>query len=72
MLDIRTDLVARVCIITGIFSMISYYLVQKDMAVPGRLMTSMPLLFVAFGVVTLISILYDLRRYKVTGSKQST
>lgn len=69
MLDLRTDLIARVCIITAAFSIISYFVIQRDAASPDRLSSAVPMLFVAFGVVILISILYDLKRYRVMSSK---
>ena len=69
MLNIRTDLIVRVCIITSAFSIISYFLILKHISTPDRLVVAIPLLFVVFGVVILISILYDLRRYNVMSSK---
>lgn len=69
MLNLRTDLIARVCIITAAFSIISYIVIQKNIITPDRLIVAIPLLFVTCGVVILISILYDLRRYNVTSNK---
>jgi len=69
MLNLRTDLIARVCIITTVFSIISYIVIQKNAITPDRLIIAIPLLFVVCGVVILISILYDLRRYNVTRNK---
>ncbi len=69
MLNIRTDLIVRVCIITTAFSIISYYVMQKNALTPDRLIIDIPLLFAVFGIVILISILYDLRRYNVMNTK---
>ncbi len=68
MLNLRTDLIARVCIITSIYSIISYFVIQKNYS-QDQLAMGVPMLFVMFGIVILISILYDLRRYHVTSSK---
>ncbi len=65
MLNLMTDIIVRVCIITSIFSIISFYLMRRYAATPGRLSTRIPLLFVVFGVVILINILYVLGRYDV-------
>ncbi len=70
MLNIRTELIARVSIITLIYSIISYAVIQKNTVAPGQLATAIPLLFIAFGVVILISILYCLRKYHVMNPKQ--
>jgi hypothetical protein len=70
MVTITTELIARVCIITLIYSIISYMLIQKDMFIPSQLIISIPLLFVTFGVVMLISILYCLRTYHVWNAKK--
>ncbi len=64
-LNISAELTVRVCIITLIFAIISYFLVQKDVATPDKLATTLPLLFATCGVVILISILYCLRIYHV-------
>jgi hypothetical protein len=70
MVTITTELIARVCIITLIYSIISYMLIQKDMFIPSQLIISIPLLFVTFGLVMLISILYCLRTYHVWNAKK--
>ena len=69
MLNLRTDLIARVCIITGVFSTISYFVLQTNIEAPDRLMVAVPLLFVAFGAVIMVSVLYDLRRFHVLSPK---
>ena len=56
--NIRTDLIIRVCIITAVFSLISYIIIRKNADVGA-----LPLLFVLFGIVILISILYDIQRF---------
>ena len=62
--SLRTDLVARVCIITAVFSTLSYFVIQRDMIHPGKISSAIPMLFVLFGGVVLVSILYDLKRYR--------
>jgi hypothetical protein len=58
MTNIRTDLITRVCIITAVFSVVSYILVQRNEAVQY-----VPVFFILFGIVLLISILYDIERF---------
>jgi hypothetical protein len=58
--NIRTDLIIRVCIITAVFSLISYAVIRKNAGID-----TIPLLFVVFGIVLLISILYDIQRFHV-------
>jgi hypothetical protein len=58
MRNIRTDLIIRVCIITAVFSLLSYILVQKN-----EVIQDIPAFFVLFGIVLLISILYDIERF---------
>lgn len=70
MVSITTDLTARVVIITSIYAIISYVVIQKDVATPNQLAIAIPLLFVLFGMVILISILFDLRRYHVMNAKR--
>ena len=70
MVSITTDLTARVVIITFIYSIISYVVIQKETAMPNQLAIAIPILFVTFGVVILISILFDLRRYHVMNAKR--
>lgn len=64
MVRLITDLTARVVIITAIYSAISYFLVQRY----GLLLFAtldIPVLFVMYGIVVLISVLFDLWRYHV-------
>jgi len=65
MFNLITDIIVRVCIITAIFSLISYYVMRKYTATPSMLKIRISLLFVVFGVVILINILYILERYHV-------
>ena len=67
---ITRDLIARVVIITSIYSIISYFIIQKYQSTPDKLVIGIPMLFVMFGVVILISILYCLRRYNVWSAKK--
>lgn len=69
-LNIKTELTARVAIITFMYSIISYIVIQKDVATPDQLAIAVPLLFVTFGVVILISILFCLWRYHVMNIKR--
>ena len=58
-----TDLTTRVVIITSIYAIISYLVAQKRP--PYQLAIAIPLLFVAFGTVIMINVLFDLWRYHV-------
>ena len=58
MINIRTDLILRVCIITAVFTVISSVLIFEHRAVQF-----VPSLFVVFGIVIVISILYDIERF---------
>jgi hypothetical protein len=66
---ITKELTARVVIITSIYSIISYFVIERHHSTSDNLATAIPLLFVTFGVVILISILYCLRRYHVWNAK---
>jgi branched-subunit amino acid permease len=71
MANIATELTIRVCIITAIYSIISYSVIQRDIVTLHQLGgMSIPLLFVTYGVAILISILYCLRKYHVWNSKK--
>ena len=63
-----TDLAARVVIITLITSIFSYLAVQKRPSY--QLAMTIPLLFVAFGAVIMINVLFDLWRYHVVSTIQ--
>ena len=65
---ITKELITRIVIITFIYSIISYVVIHKDRAVFDQSI-AIPLLFVAFGVVILISILYCLRKYHVWNAR---
>ncbi|MDE1862703.1 MAG: hypothetical protein KGI33_07315 [Thaumarchaeota archaeon] len=65
MLDLVTNIIVRVCIITAVFSILSHFLVRRYAETPGRLKMSVSLLFVVFGAVTLINILYVLKIHNV-------
>ncbi len=66
MLDLRTELIARVSIITLFYSIISYLVIQRHIGLQDKLEISIPLLFVTFGVVVLVNILYCLKRHRVS------
>jgi hypothetical protein len=64
------ELTARVVIITSIYSIISFIIIERHHPTPNQLEISIPLLFVTFGVVILISTLYCLRKYKVWNTEK--
>ncbi len=66
-MNIRSDLIARACIITAVFTLISYLVILKNEGVQA-----IPVLFVLFGVVMLISILFDINRFHVLNPKSNT
>jgi hypothetical protein len=65
MFNLVTDIIVRVCIITTVFSIISYYLMRKYVATQSKLQMRISLLFIVFGVVILVNVLYVLERYHV-------
>jgi len=56
--DLTRELVTRCIVITAIYSIISYFIIRKYQSTLDKLKTKLPLLFVTFGVVMLINILY--------------
>ncbi|CUR52429.1 protein of unknown function [Nitrosotalea devaniterrae] len=56
------ELVTRCIAITAIFSIISYFIIRRYQSKVDNLKTKLPLLFVIFGVVILINILYVLSK----------
>lgn len=71
MATIATELIVRVCIITCAFSIISYAVIHNIIAHNNQPDIAIPLLFVIFGVVILISILFCLRTYHVWNAKKN-
>jgi hypothetical protein len=67
---VTKELTARVIIITFFYAIISFILIERHHLTPDQLEVAIPLLFVAFGVVILISILYCLRKYKVWNTEK--
>ncbi len=67
---ITKALITRVVIITFIYSIISYLVIQKNTATQDQLTIAIPLIFVMFGVVILINILFCLRKYNVMNTTQ--
>ena len=65
MATIATEFIVRVGIITCAYSIISYAVVHNIIAHNNQSGITIPLLFVTFGVVILISILFCLRKYHV-------
>ena len=60
--DLARELVTRCIAITSIFSIISYFVIRRYQTKVDDLKKKLPLLFVIFGVVMLINILYVLSR----------
>jgi len=60
--DLARELVTRCIAITAIFSMISYFVIRRYQTKVDNLKKKLPLLFVVFGVVMLINILYVLSK----------
>ena len=58
------ELTARVVIITAIYSIISFIIIERHHPTLDQLEIAIPSLFVIFGIVILINILYCLRKYK--------
>ena len=63
------ELVTRVVAITSIYSIISYFIVRNIIMHNKQPEIAISLLFVIFGVVILISVLYCLRKYNVMNLK---
>jgi len=63
------ELVTRVIAITSIYSIISYFIVGNILTHNKQPEIAISLLFVIFGVVILISVLYCLRKYNVMNLK---
>lgn len=60
--DLARELVTRCIVITAIFSIISYFIIQRYQSKLDNLKKKIPILFVVFGVVMLINIIYVLNR----------
>jgi len=60
--DLARELVTRCIIITAVFSIISYFIIRRYQSTLDKLKTKLPLLFVTFGIVVLINILYVLSK----------
>jgi uncharacterized membrane protein len=56
------ELVTRCIVITAIYSVISYFIIRRYQSTLDKLKTKLPLLFVTFGIVMLINILYVLSK----------
>ncbi len=70
MTTIATELTVRVVIITVLYSIISYIVIHKDGVMSNQSSIAIPLLFVIFGVVILINILFCLRKYNVWNTRK--
>ena len=60
--DLAKELVTRCIAITAIYSIISYFVIRRYQSKVDDLKKKLPLLFVTFGVVMLINILYVLSK----------
>jgi hypothetical protein len=60
--DLAKELVTRCIAITAIYSIISYFVIRRYQSKVADLKKKLPLLFVTFGVVMLINILYVLSK----------
>lgn len=72
MATIAADLTARVCIITAVWTIISYVVVVRESTSLGQNPWAIPLIPLAMGVIILISILFDLRRFHVWNTKSGS
>lgn len=70
MVTLVKELTTRVVIITVFYAIISYFIIQRHQSTSDNLEISIPLLFVTFGVVILISVLFSLKKYHVWDSKK--
>ncbi len=68
-LGITKELTVRSIIITIIYSIISYIVIHKNSTTPEQLTIAIQLLFVTFGIVMLISILFCIRKYHTVNAK---
>jgi len=70
MATIATELTTRVCAITLIYAIISFIIIERHHETPDQLEIAIPLLFVTYGVVMLINILFCLRKYHLWSAKK--
>ncbi len=62
MLDLTQSLIVRVVITMAVFSIISHFVIKRNIVSPDRLKWAIPSLFVVFGISILIQILFVLGR----------
>ena len=60
--ELAKELVTRCIVITAIYSIISYFIIQRYQSKLDSLKKKLPLLFVTFGIVILVNILYVLSK----------
>jgi len=68
-MGLTKELLARIGAITVIFMMVSLLVIQRHLSTPSKFTTDIPLLFVLYGIVMAINILFCLRKYQATGTK---
>ena len=70
MMTLAKELTTRIVIITIFYSIISFIIIERHKSMLDNLEISIPLFFVTFGVVTLINVIFCLRKYHVWSSKK--
>ncbi|MGI0022948.1 MAG: hypothetical protein ACRD9Q_08825 [Nitrososphaeraceae archaeon] len=68
-MGLKNEIITRVVSYTVIYTMVSLIVIQKDLLLPEHIQIAIPLLFITYGIVTLISIFFCLGRYDVMGVK---
>jgi len=67
--SLSQELIVRVAITTSILSIMSYFVIQKNVVSPIRLRWAIPSLFVIFGISIFIQILFVLQKHDVMNVK---
>ncbi|MEO9319097.1 MAG: hypothetical protein ABI361_00325 [Nitrososphaera sp.] len=64
--SLRNALIIRLSTITAVYSVVSYILLRKEISSQiSSIEITIPLLFVMFGVVVMINVMFALRRHRV-------
>lgn len=58
------ELVTRVIAVTAVFSAVSVIVLRRELAGQSRIDIAIPMLFVLFGGVVMVQVLYSLRRHR--------
>ncbi|HJU13979.1 MAG TPA: hypothetical protein VJ792_05930 [Candidatus Nitrosotalea sp.] len=67
--SLRREILARVCAITGVFSAVSYVIIERKAQDVAQVGVAVPLLFVLCGAVLVVNLIYALRRHSVPDAK---